>query len=626
MDNSKREQRKTFLIHIAYWAVILALVYCGLKYFINLIMPFFLAAIMAAVSRPLKKLLSGETGVKRRRKKGQPGPIRRIGLPKNVAAVLSVIILFIIILGLMTALCAYLVNTGAELVAKIPGFYYKNVQPGLIGAFEKVSIWFSGIDESYMEMLNSASSNIISAVGSKVTDLSGKMIVRISSIVTSIPSALLKVIICLIATVFMAVDFDSIKAFIRLTLPDRPWRTLVAFRDSLVDMVWSFLKSYFFIFLITMAEITVGMILVGQKKPLLLGILIAIFDAFPIVGSGMILLPFSVITMLTGKIGKGIGLFFVYLVVVVVRQIIEPKIVGKHVGMRPLVTLICMYVGTKLFGGIGLFAVPILAAILIDMRQKKKTEENARTVKGDEPDAAASEPALPEKDLPEALEQSGRSGGMYHTVLFDLDGTLTESAPGIMKSVEYALKKFGIEETDKERLRLFIGPPLRDSFQKFYGFSEEQCKLGVEYYRECFLAGAMFENAVYDGIPELLQTLRDAGKKLVVATSKPEPQTLQILEHFDLLHYFDFVAGATLDESRCEKADVITYALEQFGITDTESTVMIGDRRNDVEGAAANGLPCIGVLYGYGSREELTEAGARVLAETPEELGRLLLA
>lgn len=215
--------------------------------------------------------------------------------------------------------------------------------------------------------METAAANIIGTIGSKVTDLSGKLIVWISSVATRIPSILLNAIICLIATAFIAADFESISNFFRINLPDRTLSIASEFKDSLSEIVWKFIKSYFVIFLITTAEISLGFLIIGQARPLDLGMLIAVFDAFPIVGSGMILLPMTIITLTSGNIAKGIGLLIIYLVVVIARQIIEPRIVGKRVGLRPIVSLICMYVGTKIFGGIGLFALPILTAIITDM-------------------------------------------------------------------------------------------------------------------------------------------------------------------------------------------------------------------------------------------------------------------
>lgn len=198
----------------------------------------------------------------------------------------------------------------------------------------------------------------------------------------------------------------------------------------------------------------------------------------------------------------------------------------------------------------------------------------------------------------------------YKYVLFDLDGTLTNPELGITNCVIYALEKFGIKTGDRKSLHPFIGPPLLNSFQEFSGLSKEDSALAVKYYRERFSSEGLFENEVYNDIPELLQNLKSNGKILILATSKPEEYTLKILKHFDLEKYFDFVAGATFDESRSEKSQVIAYALGLAGIFDFENAIMIGDRKYDIDGALENGIDSLGVLYGFGSREELEKAGA----------------
>ena len=214
---------------------------------------------------------------------------------------------------------------------------------------------------------------------------------------------------------------------------------------------------------------------------------------------------------------------------------------------------------------------------------------------------------------------------MYKYILFDLDGTLTDPGIGITNSVMYALKKFGIEVDDRASLYKFIGPPLLESFQKFYGFSKEDSELGLKYYREYFKPKGLYENKVYEGIESLLQELKKKGKKLLVATSKPEEFAIEILKHFHLLDYFDFIAGASMDEKRVKKADVIAYALESYEITDKSSVIMVGDREHDVLGAKENELKSIGVLYGYGDYEELVHAGADYIAQNPEDILQIVL-
>jgi phosphoglycolate phosphatase len=201
-----------------------------------------------------------------------------------------------------------------------------------------------------------------------------------------------------------------------------------------------------------------------------------------------------------------------------------------------------------------------------------------------------------------------------------LDGTLTDPAEGITNSVAYALEKFGVKEADKTKLHKFIGPPLWESFGMFYNFTKEQTEEAVEYYREYFRDRGIFENFVYNGIPELLKELKASGKKLLVATSKPEVFAVQILKHFNIYEYFDFAAGATMDDSRTKKADVIQYAINSLNITELDKAIMIGDREHDIIGAKKNGIDSIGVLYGYGDREELENAGADYIAETVENI------
>ena len=208
----------------------------------------------------------------------------------------------------------------------------------------------------------------------------------------------------------------------------------------------------------------------------------------------------------------------------------------------------------------------------------------------------------------------------YDTYLFDLDGTIIDSSPGIVASVLYALKKFGIVEPDKESLLRFIGPPLTESFQKFYGFSEEDSIQGVMYYRENYEAGGMLECSVYEGLEDTLKRLKAANKTIIVATSKPEVYARKILKHFELDQYFDYIAGMELDGGRGTKAEVIAYAFETCGIKDRSNVLMIGDREHDINGAKAMGVDSMGVLYGFGSREEFEAADATYIVETPNDI------
>lgn len=212
----------------------------------------------------------------------------------------------------------------------------------------------------------------------------------------------------------------------------------------------------------------------------------------------------------------------------------------------------------------------------------------------------------------------------YDYFLMDLDGTITDPKEGITKSVAYALKQYGIETENLDSLCKFIGPPLAQSFERFYGFSKEQSLEAVEKYREYYRPKGIFENYVYEGMEQLLQAVKERGGKLVLATSKPEIFAKQILEYFKIDHYFDLIAGSSMDTSRCEKGQVIEYALKSANIP-IENAIMIGDREHDVMGAKENALPCIGVLFGYGNREELEAAQAEYIVKDVDELQKLML-
>ena len=214
---------------------------------------------------------------------------------------------------------------------------------------------------------------------------------------------------------------------------------------------------------------------------------------------------------------------------------------------------------------------------------------------------------------------------MKHYLFFDLDGTVTDSKTGIIRSVQHALGHFNVSRADDDLL-YFIGPPLRDSFGKIFEGDTAMAELAVQKYREYYTVTGIFENALYEGIADLLADLRGAGRVVTLATSKPEPFAVRILEHFGIASLFDHVAGAELTGPRNSKSSVLRHACGLCGVADMQQCLMVGDRKYDVLGAHAVGMPCAGVLYGYGSRRELEEAGAECLCDDVPALRQLLLA
>lgn len=218
-----------------------------------------------------------------------------------------------------------------------------------------------------------------------------------------------------------------------------------------------------------------------------------------------------------------------------------------------------------------------------------------------------------------------RQNMQYKNILFDLDGTLTDSGPGIRNAVRHALHRFGIEENEKEKLDRFIGPPLYDSFQRFYGIDPETAKNGENYFREYYRDIGIFENSLYDGITDCLSNLKSAGLRLYIATSKPDFMAEKVATHFDIKKYFDGIFGAKPDMSISSKKDVITLLRTAHTDITPENSVMVGDREHDVLGAREHGIGCIGVLWGYGSAQEFSLCNVMHTVKTPKELAQFLL-
>ena len=214
---------------------------------------------------------------------------------------------------------------------------------------------------------------------------------------------------------------------------------------------------------------------------------------------------------------------------------------------------------------------------------------------------------------------------MVHTLLFDFDGTLFDTGPGVMGCVQYAVQRMGREPLDEATLRKFVGPPLDESFIEFCGLSPERAREAVLLYRERYQPTGIWECEPYAGMPELLYAMKDAGFRVAVCTSKPTTMARRILERYELVEPFDFICGSELDGTRSKKHEVVQACLEHFGVTDADTVRMIGDRKYDILGAGKCGIRTIGVRFGYAEPGELEEYGAEYIADTPEELREHLL-
>ena len=345
-------KRRRFLINLLYWAAILAIVYLCFRYLLKLLMPFVIALLVAWILRPLCRLY------KRRDK----------SLRLYTALVVATVLLFYLIIGGLVVII--LINVGtdiAENLSRLPQLYTQTIEPGLRDMYLTAEDFVSRFDPSLEAVVDKVVPELISTVGSAVSSFSVSAVTRITGVAAGIPSVLLSAAICIISTIFMATSFDAIRTFFKANLPERVTEVAGYVGKSFRNVIMKYGVSYLIIMLMTFGEIAVGLLIIGKRNAILLAALIAVFDIFPIVGAGLILLPWTVITFIQGDTLQGIGLAVLYVVVIVVREIMEPRIVGKQVGLPPLVTLACMFVGTSLFGGVGLFGLPVLAAIITNL-------------------------------------------------------------------------------------------------------------------------------------------------------------------------------------------------------------------------------------------------------------------
>jgi sporulation integral membrane protein YtvI len=347
----KTAKRRQFIINVAYWAIIAAIAYLILRYLLNLLLPFVIALLVSWLLRPLSRFY---------RKK----------LPGKLAAALTVAtaLLFYLLIGVGATLLLVDLLTGlAGYLGRLPDLYTQSIEPGLRSLYEDIRIFAARFDPDVVDVVNQVLPQVISSVSGAVTSFSVGAVGKLTGIVTSVPSLLISALIAIIATIFTAVSFDGMKAFLKKNLPERFTENAGYVINSFRSIIRQFGLSYALVMLITFAELSLGLVIIGVKHPLLSALLIAIFDIFPIVGAGMILLPWALISLIQKKVLQAVGLAALYVVIIVVRQFLEPKVVGKQVGLPPLVTLLCMFVGSSLFGIWGLFGLPIGAAILVNL-------------------------------------------------------------------------------------------------------------------------------------------------------------------------------------------------------------------------------------------------------------------
>lgn len=347
------EKKKRFIVNFFYFVILFGLSILIVRFALPALFPFAIAFLVTLLLRPVVNFI-----------------VRKLHINRNAISVLFVLLFYGTIGLVVVLLIIKLINSIGSWIAKLPDFFNQTVVPALRSAGDGISAIIENFDSDGFIDLDDAAAKLISSLSTMISDFSGKALAFVSSYATSVPTWILNIVITIISSAFLLIDYDSIKEFVAHQLPDEKRNFISSIATHLKKVIWKYITSYLFIMVITFAEISIGLICIGQKNPFGIAAGIAALDILPVVGSGLILLPWSVISMLSGSLGKGIGLLVLWAILSVIRQIIEPKIVGDTVGMHPLLTLFGMLFGNFVYGGLGIFLVPITIALCQSLQRQ----------------------------------------------------------------------------------------------------------------------------------------------------------------------------------------------------------------------------------------------------------------
>ncbi len=341
---NKAEHRKAILISLFYFAAILAAVIIVCRFAFDKLVPFIIAFIVAAILRIPLKAIDRKNGGARHKLWG-----------------VVLVAVFYLTIGALAALIAFrLFQAIKDFIVNLPTYWTDTLQPGITGFLTRVEELFSKLKFENEISITDVLSNVTNAVSS----FSSTIVSKMSSMAVSIPTLLIRIVFCVASTAFMLIDWDKLVNFLHRQVSSRTSTLVEASWKALKKVLWGYVKSYGLILLMTFSELTFGLWIIGVQDFGLIALLIAIFDILPVVGCGAILAPWGIIALVQGNIRIGIGVLILYGIILVVRNIVEPKVVGKHVGLHPVVTLMSMIIGTAVFGAPGLFGLPIAMAVI----------------------------------------------------------------------------------------------------------------------------------------------------------------------------------------------------------------------------------------------------------------------
>lgn len=343
----KYNKKKQFIVNTIYIFLIAFMVYAFLRYGISLVSPFVFAFLIAYLLKKPAKAISVSTK-----------------LPHKFVSFFVVLIFYSTVGVLVSLVGLRLISRISKIIMLIPAVYERQLGPFLMTTFDKIEEVVYNIDPAIVGVLSEGFNQFVRTVGEHITNISLSLLGSLSNIASSLPGFFIKVLLMIISTFFIAIDFDSLSSFVQRQFSERGNEIIENIRQYMVNTLFVVIRSYAIIMSITFIELSIGLSIIGIPNAILIGFLIAIFDILPVLGTGGIMIPWTIMTFIQGDFRTGIGLLFIYIIVTIIRNIVEPKIVGSQLGLHPVITLMSMFVGAKLLGVIGLFGFPIALSLL----------------------------------------------------------------------------------------------------------------------------------------------------------------------------------------------------------------------------------------------------------------------
>ncbi|MEL7622742.1 MAG: sporulation integral membrane protein YtvI [Clostridiales bacterium] len=340
------ERQKRFIVQFIYWLLAAGIVYVLLKYAVPLLMPFVIGSLVAIILRPLTEWLARVTRINRK-----------------VMAIL-ILLLFYATMGILLFLSgAKIVTLVRGFIVTIPNYYIFNIEPALQKLFYDLTLLLNNLDPSLQATIQGLAGNVISSLANMVTSFSSSALNWLTGFAGAVPGFMINFIFAIVTSFFLSIDFPVVKTFILRQLGVRQLQILRMIKDNALGAIGKYIKAYAMLMTLTFVELAIGMWLAGVHRPGLVALGIAIFDVLPVLGTGGILVPWVIIDLIIGNTARAVKILILYAVVTTVRNTLEPKVVGEQIGLHPLITLLCMYIGTSLFGVVGLLGLPIAATI-----------------------------------------------------------------------------------------------------------------------------------------------------------------------------------------------------------------------------------------------------------------------